>query len=61
MLVGNAIGGVAGMFLALPVIAIIKIIFDRIESLKPWGMVLGDEEGPRARKINRPRKALTIN
>ena len=60
VLVGNAIGGVAGMFLALPVIAIIKIIFDRIESLKPWGMVLGDEEGPRARKINRPRKSLII-
>ena len=61
VLVGNAIGGVAGMFLALPVIAIIKIIFDRIDSLKPWGMVLGDEEGPRARKISRPRKALIVN
>jgi AI-2 transport protein TqsA len=44
VLVGNAIGGVAGMFLALPVIAILKIIFDRIESLRPWGMLLGDEE-----------------
>ena len=44
VLVGNAIGGVAGMFLALPVIAILKIIFDRIEDLKPWGLLLGDEE-----------------
>lgn len=44
VLVGNAIGGVAGMFLALPVIAILKIIFDRIDSLKPWGLLLGDEE-----------------
>ena len=58
VLVGNAIGGVAGMFLALPVIAILKIVFDRIESLKPWGMVLGDEEGPRARKIGRVRRAV---
>ncbi|MBF9223538.1 AI-2E family transporter [Hymenobacter ruricola] len=56
VLVGNAIGGVAGMFLALPVIAILKIVFDRIPSLKPWGMLLGDEETPRGRKINPPTK-----
>ncbi len=59
VLVGNSIGGVAGMFLALPVIAILKIIFDRIQPLKPWGMLLGDEESPRGRKINPPRKAAT--
>ena len=57
VLVGNAIGGVAGMFLALPVIAILKIVFDRIPSLKPWGMLLGDEETPRGRKLNSPLKA----
>lgn len=44
VLVGNAIGGVAGMFLALPIIAILKIVFDRIASLRPWGQLLGDEE-----------------
>ena len=44
VLVGNAVGGVAGMFLALPVIAIIKIVCDRIASLRPWGLLLGDEE-----------------
>ena len=53
VLVGNAIGGVAGMFLALPVIAILKIIFDRIPVLKPWGLLLGDEEGPRVRRIKK--------
>ena len=58
VLVGNAIGGVAGMFLALPVIAILKIVFDRIESLKPWGMVLGDEETPRGRKINPAKREV---
>ena len=60
VLVGNAIGGVAGMFLALPVIAILKIVFDRIPSLKPWGMVLGDEETPRGRKINPASKAAIV-
>lgn len=41
VLLGNAIGGVIGMFLALPTLAILKTIFDRVESLQPWGRVLG--------------------
>ena len=43
VLLGGALAGTAGMFLSLPVVAIIKIIFDRVESLKPWGKLLGDE------------------
>jgi hypothetical protein len=35
--------GVAGMFLSLPVIAVLKIVFDRTEILKQWGVLLGDE------------------
>ena len=41
--VGGAIGGVMGMFLAIPISAILKVIFDRIEDLKPWGYLLGDD------------------
>lgn len=41
---GENIWGISGMFLAIPVIAIIKVICDRIESLKPWGLLLGDDE-----------------
>jgi putative permease len=40
---GEMIWGIPGMFLSLPVMAIVKIIFDRVDSLKPWGMLLGDE------------------
>jgi hypothetical protein len=36
--------GIPGMFLSIPVIAITKVVFDRIESLKPWGLLLGDEK-----------------
>jgi predicted PurR-regulated permease PerM len=43
VIIGQTIWGITGAFLALPVIAITKIIFDRIESMKPWGMLLGDE------------------
>lgn len=43
VLMGNALWGVAGMFLAIPVIGVLKIIFDMIPELKPWGKLLGDE------------------
>jgi predicted PurR-regulated permease PerM len=36
--------GVSGIFLALPVIAVVKIIFDTVDSLKPWGILMGEEE-----------------
>ncbi len=41
---GEMIWGIPGMFLSIPCIAVLKIIFDRVESLKPWGIILGDEE-----------------
>lgn len=43
VLLGNGLWGVPGMFLSIPAIAILKIIFDRIDDLKPWGKLLGDE------------------
>ncbi|MFL5728957.1 MAG: AI-2E family transporter [Cytophagaceae bacterium] len=43
VLVGGALWGVSGMFLVIPMVAIVKIIFDHIESMKPWGMLLGDD------------------
>jgi len=42
VLIGSAIWGVSGMFLSIPLTAIVKVIFDRIESMKPYGFLLGD-------------------
>jgi predicted PurR-regulated permease PerM len=41
--VGGSLVGISGMFLSIPTIAILKVIFDRVDSLKPWGLLLGDE------------------
>jgi predicted PurR-regulated permease PerM len=46
VLVGNALWGIPGMFLAMPLLAIIKLICDHIEPLKPWGFLLGDTMPP---------------
>lgn len=42
VLMGNALWGVSGMFLSIPFVAVLKIIFDRVDDLKPWGKLLGD-------------------
>lgn len=39
---GNLLWGVPGMFLAIPFIAILKIVFENIEQMKPWAILLGD-------------------
>lgn len=41
--IGGSLAGISGMFLALPMIAVLKIIFDRSEMFKQWGVLLGDE------------------
>lgn len=43
VLLGGALWGISGMFLSIPFIGILKIIFDRVPELKPWGRLLGDE------------------
>ena len=42
VLLGNALWGISGMFLSIPFIAVLKIVFDRIDDLKPWGKLFGD-------------------
>jgi predicted PurR-regulated permease PerM len=43
VLIGGALWGIPGMFLAIPLTAIVKVVFDRIEPLKPFGYVMGDD------------------
>jgi predicted PurR-regulated permease PerM len=40
--IGGALWGVAGMFLSIPVTAILKVICDHIQPLKPLGFLIGD-------------------
>ena len=42
VIAGNALWGIPGMFLSIPLLAMAKLLFDNIEPLKPWGFLLGD-------------------
>ena len=43
VVIGGSLAGIPGMFLSLPTIAILKIVCDRTDNLKQWGVLLGDE------------------
>lgn len=57
-IIGGAIWGIAGMFIAIPAIAVAKVVFDHIPQLEPLGYLLGDdtEQKPsRLGKLLRPK------
>jgi len=41
VLIGGALWGIPGMFLSIPLTAILKVIFDRVPGLEPFGYLLG--------------------
>jgi predicted PurR-regulated permease PerM len=55
VLMGGALWGIAGMFLSIPVIGVLKIIFDRIPEMKPWGMLIGTEVPTKRRRLSRKK------
>jgi predicted PurR-regulated permease PerM len=51
IIAGGMIWGVAGMILFLPMTGIIKIICDHVESLQPFGYVIGDPDEKKKSKL----------
>lgn len=43
LLLGGMIWGVAGMLLFIPFIGVLKVIFDHVDGLKPYGYLIGDK------------------
>jgi predicted PurR-regulated permease PerM len=41
LLFGGMVWGVMGMIMFIPLVAIVKVVFDNIEPLKPYGLLLG--------------------
>ena len=60
VIIGEMIWGITGMFLSIPVIAVLKIVFDRVDSLKPWGIILGDEEKKQEKLAKRSTKKVKV-
>lgn len=43
LLAGGLLAGIPGMFLAMPVMAILRVIFDETTQFKKWAVLLGDK------------------
>ncbi len=50
LVAGNLIWGIPGIFLAIPLTAMFKIVCDNIESLKPYGFLIGETVAPQKGK-----------
>ena len=53
LLVGGKVWGPAGMILFIPFLAMLKVIFDSIDSLRPYGFLLGMPEVKHENKVYR--------
>ncbi|MES2701522.1 MAG: AI-2E family transporter [Bacteroidota bacterium] len=58
VLAGGALWGLSGMFLSIPLVAILKVVFDHVDCMKPWGFLLGSIE-PTASKLAQKLKVKT--
>jgi len=54
VVIGGTLCGIGGMFLAIPAIACLKVIFDNVSDLRPWGMLLGDDVKSEKKKQTKP-------
>lgn len=52
ILIGGSLWGVSGMILFIPLMGVLKITFDRIPSLAPYGYLLGDKFPVNEKKEN---------
>lgn len=62
VVIGEALAGIGGMFLAIPLVAVLKVIFDKVDSMKYWGMLFGDDKpklNPLSFPVMRMRKKIT--
>jgi predicted PurR-regulated permease PerM len=42
LIIGELVWGIPGIFLAIPLIAMFKIVCDHVEQLKPYGFLIGE-------------------
>jgi predicted PurR-regulated permease PerM len=55
IIIGGSVWGIIGMFVVVPVAAMIKIIFEHSKSLKPYAYLLGADEENRKKAVWRQK------
>ncbi|MCI1187486.1 AI-2E family transporter [Hymenobacter sp. DH14] len=58
LILGGELWGTAGMILSIPLVAVLKVVFDANKSLEPWGFLLGDISEMDESHLRRPMPQL---
>lgn len=53
LLLGSALWGISGMALSLPTIAILKVVFDNVPDLQPYGYLMGEPDHDRLLELKK--------
>lgn len=48
VVVGSALWGIPGTFMAVPIMAIMKVIFEEIEAFHPFAILMGDDDSEKS-------------
>lgn len=56
LVIGGLIWGVPGIFLAIPLMAMFKIVCDHVEPLKPYGFLIGETNSKKSKYLENIRK-----
>jgi predicted PurR-regulated permease PerM len=57
VILGGVLCGIPGMFMAIPGLAVLKIIFDKVPELRPWGALFGDGNEGEGKKSSTKKAA----
>ena len=60
IIIGGTMAGVPGMFLSIPIMAVLRIMFDKSKPLRKWGVLLGDDRPKGSPMSNRFFKKRTV-
>ena len=52
IILGELIWGIPGMVLAIPTLGILRVIFDHVPALQPYGFLIGEEKKGKKRAVN---------
>jgi predicted PurR-regulated permease PerM len=57
LILGGMMWGLAGMMLFIPLLGMLKVVFDRVDGLKPLGYLIGEQDIPGAVISRRKKQA----
>lgn len=59
LVLGELLWGIPGMVLAIPLLGMLKIVFDHVDPLKPYGYLIGEDKKQSSGLLDKARKLFS--